>query len=1106
LLCASFLPAGDGEEPKKDKEKPSSMPAKAPPEALLFIDQLADVLKAMPRAVILSPEKHKELLAELDRLQRKLAEADKKIQPSGYDLKGKVEAGRVNLTATFTLLPRQAGAVWLACGKKVHAIRGMLDGKPAPLRSDRDSGLYVLLDGSAEKAPQLVLELTVPLQTKGNTRFFEVDLPEAAWSLLDLELPPGLKDVRVGDLPLTETTIPKLVQDRISGSIGRAERLVVSWREPQAVTGPMLLTTEGTIEAIVDEKAQLTTTATLNLHVKGGQTSSWRVLVPPGAELKVAPEFENRVTSIDTEEKGFASLRTIHLKEPTSDSLTVTVRVPPKGPLPKGGARVPVGPFAAQGAIRQTGTLTLKSHAREVQLQLVPAAETTPRPLTVEEQKLAPFVRGFKYERVPLPEKASKATGPGSYSLLDIEAESVRGVIETRTSHIVRLAKANEEKPGEPRPWEVTTTIKARLVQPGVEWLEVQLPPGAEYVSAQGNPPKWDRERNVLQFHLEREGWKELSITFRARYQEVAAPPFDGEKVLILPRPLETERAPEFLVEVRVTDDLELIVPEKPNPALELVRQAPQEQKWQADPAADRLQEQITIAWRRYRPEIRTDSTVDLTLTPREGRIKQEIRLRQGRLPQQVLSLRVPPELKDVKVSVLQGGAEVGAEKGKFAVRLSATADQDPVVVLGYSIPVTAGRNFAVPLLVPEQATVGETRVRIYSEPGLMPLCDGAGWEELPVEEVTTQPPGQRRLPVLVLLARRIDPALALRFAEGQGKLPPVVARRALIRVEVKEGQGPLYRASYVLQQTTGRTLDVELPRAWQANLLEDLRFTLDGNQIDPESVEGAERTARLRLPAEALTRPVLLDVQYRLPPTGTSPITTTLQPPVLVGDPGRLLVRWAIVLPAGWVALAPEEGPGTRRTWGRRGVLFVSRPMESLADLEGWLTGTDPGTQEPNSPFVNPTLVCWRTGVQPLTVIHLSQQVWLLACSLVVLAVGLVFVFWWRRVVRQEGSPAALLVALMVVILGIVLLSLWYSTLLAAVTLGAEPGAAVLLLVVVLQWLAHERERRRLLFLPSFTRKPVSTVTRTPTPVQPRTEPSTVDAAPASGGGSQSS
>jgi len=1102
LVCAAQLRPEQPDEPKKP-----TPPTKGPGDVVIVTDPLADVLKMLPKHVLLSPEKYKELLAELDRL-RKQAENDKPMPPGGCAVAGKLEPGRLQLTLRYQVSADRAGTFRLG-GKKLAVTKATLDGKPAGgLRSESD-GLYLTVEGPGDRI--LVLEAAVPVLPKGLARTAELDLPGALITRLDLELKSGLQDVRINETPWAETLV-RLENDRLAGDLGQVENLRLTWREPPVAGGPTITSAAGVVDVFIDAANNMTTTATLNLQVEAGRTSSWRLLLPPGAEVKPSPEAEPLVAGIDSAEQPFAVLKTIRLKEATSAPLTVTVRVPAKA-LPKG-ARLPVGPFVVPGATRQTGTILVRSTARDAQVLLMPATETTPRQLGADEQKQAAFVRGFKYDRVPQPEKPKAATGPGSFSLLDIEAETVRGVVEARLSHVLRLARPGPE----PRHWEATTTVKGRVVQPGVELLAIQLPAGAEYVAGPTPPPRpiladpaVDPATNVLQLRLERDGPKEFTFAFKVRYKDVPSEPTPREAALVLPRPLDGERGDEFAVLAVVADDLELVAPDKLNPALEVTQTSPQEQSWLSAPTAGRVPDRVVLAWRPFRPEVQATATADVKLAGREANVRYELRIRLPRQAQGLLALRLPDGPAQPP-RVVSGGKLVRSDDPDARTRqiqLDGSRDQDAVVVLDYAVALPDDGTrppFVVPLPIAEAATTLRTVARIWTEPAVRPAATDKAWVEQPLQEV----PGERRLPALVLRADGLDVPLTLRFATGQGKVPPVVARRALVRVLVQEGQPHLYHASYLLQQVAGRTVEVEMPAALVA--LDGVRFSLDGVQLDAEPLDDAGepndagRVARLRLPAEAQTRPTLLDVTYQLTPRGTSPLATTLLPPVLRGEPGRVVSRWAIAVPAGWVAFAPEEGLGTRRTWQRRGALFVSRPAESLADLEAWLTGGDAAPRDGDPAFANPALVCWRAGVPALVVWHAPQPYWLLACSLVVLAVGLGFVFWWRGVLADGGSPYPLLVALVAAALAPALLSLWFPTALAAVALGCQPGLAVLVLVVLLQWWAHASERRRLRLTSSFTRtRQPSTVSRTApvpasTPARPHPEPSTVDVPPPSG------
>jgi len=126
-------------------------------------------------------------------------------------------------------------------------------------------------------------------------------------------------------------------------------------------------------------------------------------------------------------------------------------------------------------------------------------------------------------------------------------------------------------------------------------------------------------------------------------------------------------------------------------------------------------------------------------------------------------------------------------------------------------------------------------------------------------------------------------------------------------------------------------------------------------------------------------------------------------------------------------------------------------------------------------------------------------QQAWLLVCSVLVVVLGLTLYFLARRPRMGALNWARLWLALSVVALGLVTAGVFWPTLLAAVLYGCQPGLVVLLLVCLVQWLLQERNRRRIVFLPSFSRgRAGSSLVRngksSPGKRRPHGEPSTVD------------
>ena len=223
----------------------------------------------------------------------------------------------------------------------------------------------------------------------------------------------------------------------------------------------------------------------------------------------------------------------------------------------------------------------------------------------------------------------------------------------------------------------------------------------------------------------------------------------------------------------------------------------------------------------------------------------------------------------------------------------------------------TPGATFAVPLVVPEQVTQGETKVRVWAEPGSLPVPAGGSWAELNVEEV----PGRQELPALVLRVQRVDMPLSL----GLGSRSPaftVLARRVLVQAEVGEAGGQAYRARFLLGQLAGRHLDVELP---VPAAVAGLEVSLNGKRVAWSAVdefgqasEGG-RAARLELepgPGPGVER---AGGAPQLPPGrgGAGLLQTPLPPPGAARRPRRVPTRWQVTVPANWVTVGPEGGLG---------------------------------------------------------------------------------------------------------------------------------------------------------------------------------------------------
>lgn len=1097
LLFAGTVCLSAGPRLEDEKEKPAPKPAKEaplPPGAVVAVyENFLDAVKMLPpRAFVLAPDKYKALMDEIDRLKKQLGRPSVRA-PSRVLLKGKIDGNLATLTAQFEFETEAANeAVRLACGPAL-ATGVSLDGRTPRLRaaSSRgrdDDGFVVEIDKPGDHQLTLDLVLAVTSTTAGHA--LALDLPRAAITTLELELPAGAREVRLGTKPLADTLL-SMKDNKLSGGLGPAEKLDLSWRGAGAAASAAVLEADGQVVVRVEPRdggAEFTTETRLTLRVRAGQTSQWQLRVPPGSVLKVAPEDEARVAGIDVADQKQTSRRTIRLKQASAAPLAVTVTHTQPAPKPGSGKAATVGPFTVIDAARQGGSVLVCNAIPDWHLEFTQRADLTRRGATNEEMKREPtLTAAFRYG----PGGGPRRGGP---SWLDVEVESVRGQIKTRAAHAFTLVTDGDDGPR----WQVQTSLTVTPHWADLDRLVVQLPEGCVF-NEEGSFPLPDRVRGLtpdaaartVEFRLARGGADSALTPFTLRIEATFSAPVDlknPEKATLgLPRPLGTIEQ-DGTVTAQAPTTVELLAPAA---GPELTRQTPHELAWRFPRKAPA---KLDLAWQPYRPPVQVASLIDLTLLPGEARVRQELRYHlpdarpQGppRLP-----LRLPASIA-ARVRLVEGGRLVEGSPAPRAVVIPADARQ-PVLVLEYAVPLAPskpGEPVAVPLAVPEQVTRGETRVRVWSDGGPLPAA-APGWGEQNIEVV----PGRARLPAMVVRSDRVDQPLTLELGRGEPAAAALV-ERALVRVRVAANGVQWYHVSYRLARLGARALDLELP-APAATV--GLEVKLDGLLVStemavPNGPELRGRVVRLRLSPELVRKPAVLDVTYRLDPgrAQATPLTTPLLPPRLAGDPGGVPTRWQVTMPGNRVVLAPEQGPGTPIRWGLAGWLPAPRVGVGDGELERWFAGGDaprPAGEE------LPSLVLWHDGPGGVTVTHAPRLAWLLACSLALALVGLAT---WRLsfpTASGRGATAAWLAALALIVAAIVAVLL-RPMLAAEVAYGCLPGLAVLAVLGVAQWLGHERYRRQIVFLPSFSRaRPGSSLTRPEPPPRPaHGEPSTVD------------
>jgi hypothetical protein len=1118
----------------------SSLPADA---VIVICEQANEALELLPKAIILKPEKYQELLDQLEKLKKQIEnpKIENAVPPTSCVLRGKIESGAVRLEAEFAGTSEHSDTlVSLAC-PQAGASSAETDGRLAQIRRSVAGGFLVRIDKPGEY--HVKLDLLVPLAGReSNGRGFELTLPRAVMTQLELDLPANCTDVRVGGQPLKELQLPglELKNDHLRGSLGLGpvDKLDLSWKEARPSVGEPVRTVEGRIQARLDA-AGLTTQADLVLTVEGAPTKVWRLLVPRNAEIKVLPsDKEARLEHrIETDDKKYAaaSLRTIHLKEARSEPLHVQVKPPPL-PLPQRGSTLPIGPFFVFDAARQTGAVLVRNQVRNLHLDYRGHGDMQLRRLETDEPKgEAPAtVATLVYSNIPLVEEPTGTTGPRSRSWLDLEAVKVPAQVRMRVSHLLTLRtihapergalapRVNSQGADAPRSggsalrWEILTTITPATKWADVEQLKILVPPDWEPLDENVSVMPNSNPRQVtIPSALLREAptqSQRLEGRYKASYRAEEHP------VLKLPQPQGTIESCE--VKIEAPADIEVVLNNAEQVNLELSRQLrPNEQTWRCRSVSAEVLG-VEMSWRPYRPELRALSVVDLALNGNHGDVRQELRLQLPPTPPPFVTVRVPAAIGDsLRIQDDQGLdmrsiVRSHAERGNESASAKPESDGD-VSDLGFRIPVPAkeggkewrfvlryttrlgeksrlprtGETFLVPLAALEQATAGALKVRIWSEPGFLPRAASPRWEERSIEEVK-----DRALPVLVLHAAKPDAPLRLVLSEQEVGFSALV-ERALMRVQLEEGGAQSWQARFQIRQIVDRNIDLLMPAP--VDTLK-ARFSFNGHKVTPIIVNdkrensGGGNIARLHLPPlsppseEAGGRQLaLLEVSFEAPPgRGGSPLHTTLQPPLILGA-AAVPTCWQVSVPPNRVLLSPESATGVEHVWTRRGWLLaagLSAPLE-------WRHDNEPAS-----------LVCWQDQSMPIVLAHAPQLAWMLVCSL-----GLVIVGWglyWsaRPHGNGEGRLAVWFWPLLALLnLAIAVAALFWPTMLCAIVYGCEPGAVVLLAILGVQWLRHQRYRRQIVFLPSFSRgRAGSSLIRKKSSHRPQSgEPSTVDAPP---------
>ena len=153
---------------------------------------------------------------------------------------------------------------------------------------------------------------------------------------------------------------------------------------------------------------------------------------------------------------------------------------------------------------------------------------------------------------------------------------------------------------------------------------------------------------------------------------------------------------------------------------------------------------------------------------------------------------------------------------------------------------------------------------------------------------------------------------------------------------------------------------------------------------------------------------------------------------------------------------------------------------------MERWIGGAESSAGDVG--MGDEVVVGRQTGPGVLRFVVIPRPLASLVASLVVIALGLATVRW--------GGPRTGAVLAAGVVAMIAAAAMVWPRLAAHLLAASQPGVAVFVCVLAVRWALQHRYRRRVLFLPAFTRtqSPGSSAQRASVNVRSRVEPSTID------------
>lgn len=1056
------------------------------------------------------------LAEQAEQLRKQLA-ARRPTAPSGCALAARVERrGDTSVAvvkATYTFRTTAANAAVALGGRRGYLTAAALDGNRLPVLDTGEDGFAALVESPGDHTLTLSLETPVSTRATKTEVGFELGLPRAP--ITALVFTPPAADVKRVTLatrtpdpaqparPAETKRLPPLDVKQLAARpdgggypLGPVDQLEVSWEPPAAAPAAEQVRSAAFDVTCEVRDTYLETTARVRLH---GPGADWKLAAPatPTTTVTVEPADPSKTVGRPATATKEADRPVWKIDVPDGSPadwvVVATVRQNrPKASDPRHAGPFPVGPFAVLGVARQTGTVKVAGPANAYTLFRFahgPDLRREPPPADT-----AGTTAVFQWTTGPV-----GATPPGGPLLTILEATPLKEKVQVKPAYKLTLNELG---------WRVradvlVTPIRAELtsvtVEVPAEWQSLEASPADVVEGVQVGKAEGGRQTVVVRLAAVKK--QPFGLTLEATFP--VAPTAQSAQVPLLRFPRLTERDAEVTATV---------------PEGQEVRGSAREwdggqpagwgQPLAAPPGPDgkpaRTPTTITgkfdhglaradLSWHAHQPEVAAELRAELHVQDRVVRVTETLTLKSPDGFTRPVRVKVPPG-----VTPPAGLEPHGPGEWQLPPAAGAKADaKEQTLRFTYQVarparsPEDRGPwKVPVGLCWPVGATRTDATVRVVShlDRNLAVGTDPAVWRELPPDPAADPD----ALPAVTLAGSGSDLPLVLEVKPVPGA-DAVRVERALIQAWAREDGITEYLARFRLAGWLAGSVDVRLPGPLAGT---NPDFRVDGERPAglaeaPAADETGRRPYRVPLPADR--RVAVLEVRYSVSAARQPGGDSVFAPPQVLGAGYARTVRWQVEVPSGSLPLVFGADPVETR-WRWRFGMYAPAAGRSDAYLERWFQAGGRADDEAaaGDPGDAAAVQVGQASPEPLRVYRVSA-VWFVAlCSVGVLLLGLVLT---RLPPAAVGPAVVLLVAA-----GACAAVLAPQP--AAQAAGAgQFGLAALVVAVVGQAAVRWAYRRRVTYLPGFTRtrpEPSAAGTASARPSRPAVNGSTGSASPA--------